>query len=130
MQNAFSARCGKWCGVSRILQGIFKANNDNNSYERGTYKSWLAGRAVRLSGRPAVRSVRSVRRYSLQRVALAKYLLDLLFDFYVRINAAIRLQTMPTAVESSRVRFRVLSVPGRVFELRADRSSALHFHVN
>lgn len=127
MQNAFSARCGKWCGVSRILQGIFKANNDNNSYDRGTYKSWLAGRAVWLSGRPAVRSFR---RYSLQRVALAKYLLDLLFDFYVRINAAIRLQTMPTAVESSRVRFRVLSVPGRVFELRADRSSALHFHVN
>lgn len=127
MQNAFSARCGKCCGVSRILQGIFKANNDNNSYDRGTYKSWLAGRAVWLSGRPAVRSFR---RYSLQRVALAKYLLDLLFDFYVRINAAIRLQTMPTAVESSRVRFRVLSVPGRVFELRADRSSALHFHVN
>lgn len=84
--------------------------NNNKSYDRGTYKSWLAGRAVRLSSCPTVRLsgcpfVRSVCNELLCCAALAKYLLDLLFDFYVRINAVIwrrrrRLQTMPTAVES------------------------------
>lgn len=41
---------------------------------------WLAGRAVRSVGQSAT---------SCAAAALAKYLLDLLFDFYVRINAAI-----------------------------------------